>query len=165
MCYWISWTVQIKQILLYSLLATSGRSRIFLRWGHQLAKWVLFCTFLLKTTWKRKILDPEGGACIPAALIGSANGHAIICGDSWKLLYWFKPNFWDFISHKLKNINWASENSQKVLDLCFHSCLRTNVMCYSTRIRKYWCKTHVLTRITWHVLLRRSLNFCSCTTW
>ena len=46
---------------------SSGGSRIFPRGVRQLPKLLLFFEFLLKTAWKWKNLDPQGGARVPGA--------------------------------------------------------------------------------------------------
>ena len=53
----------------------SGGSRIFPRGGRQLPKLLLFFTFLPKTAWKWKNLDPQGGGgrASLAPPLGSAN--------------------------------------------------------------------------------------------
>ena len=57
-----------KYIILFS-----GGSRIFPRGGANSQKCYYFSIFLPKTAWKWKNLDPQGGARVPGAPLGSAN--------------------------------------------------------------------------------------------
>ena len=60
----------------------SGGSRIFPGGGgRQLPKLLLFFTFLPKTAWKWKNLDPQGGRASLAPPLGSAN----------EIIFWGKP--------------------------------------------------------------------------
>ena len=53
--------INYKILFFKKEIISSGGSRIFLRWGHQLPSWCYFANFLPKTARKWKKLDPIGG--------------------------------------------------------------------------------------------------------